>query len=77
MTSDQLHQTISYQIFRVIELCYTQGVTTTWQDIYLFLRIPKVIWSDDLDLDEKIIINSEEELEMIRQLLISRFTTRH
>lgn len=77
MTSDELHQTISYQIFRVIELCYHQGVTTTWQDIYLFLRIPKVVWSDDLDLDEKIIISSEEELEMIRQLLISRFTTIH
>lgn len=77
MTSDELHQTISYQIFRVIELCYHQGVTTTWQDIYLFLRIPKVVWSDDLDLDEKIIISSEEELEMIRQLLISKFTTIH
>jgi len=29
------------------------------------------------DLDEKIIIDSEEELETMRELLISRFSTRH
>jgi len=29
------------------------------------------------DLDEKIIIDSEEELERMRELLISRFSARH
>lgn len=77
MTTDQLHQVISYNIFRVIELCYSQGVTTTWKDIYLFLRIPSHIWSMEQDLDEKIIINSEDELEMMRELLISRFSPKH
>lgn len=75
MTADQLHQIMSYQIFRVIELCYSQRVTTTWRNIYLFLRIPEKVWNDETDLDERIIINSDEELEMIRQLLITKFTT--
>ena len=77
MTPNQLHQVISYNIFRVIELCYSQGVTTTWKDIYLFLRIPSHIWSMEQDIDEKIIIDSEEELETMRELLISRFSARH
>lgn len=77
MNENQLHQVMCYNIFRVIELCYDQGVTTTWRDIYLFLRVPEVVWAKDYDLDEKIIINSKEELETIRELLISRFTTIH
>jgi len=77
MNLNELHQTISYSIFRVIELCYSQGVTTTWRDIYLFLRFPEHLWIDDEFLDEKIYINSEEELEMMRDLLISKFDTLH
>lgn len=77
MNIDHLHKEVCLQIFRVIELCYSQRVTTTWKDIYLFLRLPKHIWEDDTDLDEKIIINSDEELEMIKNLLLSHFSTRH
>jgi len=77
MNINQLHKEICLQIFRVIELCYSQGVTTTWRDIYLFLRLPKKIWEGDTDLDEKIIVSSDEELEMIRDLLMANFATKH
>jgi hypothetical protein len=77
MNINQLHKEICLQIFRVIELCYSQGVTTTWRDIYLFLRLPKNIWEGDTDLDEKIIVSSDQELEMIKALLLSKFETRH
>lgn len=74
MINRNLDQIMAYSIFRVIELCYQQGVTTTWQDIWLFLRIPRVLWSDDVDLDERIVIRNDEELELMRSLLIERFT---
>lgn len=77
MKKQELIETISWNIFRVIELCYSQGVTTTWKDIYLFLRIPAGIWQDDLDLDEKISIKDEEELEMFREMLTAKFQTLH
>lgn len=77
MNSVELHKEVCLQIFRVIELCYSQGVTTTWKDIYLFLRLPKHIWEDDTDLDEKIIISDDEELEMIKSLLLANFSTKH
>ena len=77
MKKQELIETISWNIFRVIELCYSQGVTTTWKDIYLFLRIPASIWQDDLDLDEKISIKDEEELEMFREMLTAKFQTLH
>jgi len=77
MNINQLHKEICLQIFRVIELCYSQGVTTTWRDIYLFLRLPKNIWEGDTDLDEKIIVSSDQELEMIRDLLLANFSTKH
>lgn len=77
MNQNQLHQIISYSIFRVIELCFEQGVTTTWRDIYLFLRFPKHLWDDDKDLDDKIIIKSRDDLELMRDMLISRFTIKH
>lgn len=77
MNEQELTETISWNIFRVIELCYTQGVTTTWKDIYLFLRIPSTVWEDDPGLDEKIIIENDEELEMFREMLTSRFKTIH
>ncbi len=77
MNVNQLHKEICLQIFRVIELCYSQGVTTTWRDIYLFLRLPQNIWEGDSDLDEKIIVSSDQELEMIRDLLLANFSTKH
>lgn len=77
MNEKELTETISWNIFRVIELCYTQGVTTTWKDIYLFLRIPSTIWDDDLDLDQKIIIKDDEELEMFKLMLTAKFETKH
>ena len=77
MNIDHLHKEVCLQIFRVIELCYSQRVTTTWKDIYLFLRLPRHIWEDDIDLDEKIIVNSDEELEMIKSLLLANFSTKH
>lgn len=77
MNEQELTETISWNIFRVIELCYTQGVTTTWKDIYLFLRIPSTVWEDDPGLDEKIIIENDEELEMFREMLTSKFNTIH
>ena len=77
MNINQLHKETCLQIFRVIELCYSQGVTTTWRDIYLFLRLPKNIWEGDSDLDEKIIVSSDQELEMIRDLLLANFSTKH
>lgn len=77
MNEKELTENISWNIFRVIELCYTQGVTTTWKDIYLFLRIPSTIWDDDPSLDEKIIIENDEELEMFREMLTAKFETKH
>ena len=77
MNVNQLHKEICLQIFRVIELCYNQGVTTTWRDIYLFLRLPQNIWEGDSDLDERIIVSSDQELEMIRDLLLANFSTKH
>jgi len=77
VNTQELHKEICLQIFRVIELCYSQGVTTSWKDIYLFLRIPNRIWEDDTDLDEKIKISNDEELEMIRNLLLAKFNTIH
>jgi hypothetical protein len=68
---------VSDAIMQVIELCYQQDVTTTWKDIYLFLRIPQYIWEDEDDLDEKIIIQNDEELKLMRELLSSRFATKH
>jgi hypothetical protein len=77
MNYQNLHKEMSLQIFRVIELCYSQGKTTSWRDIYLFLRIPQYMWIKEPDLDEKITISSDEELEMIRNLLLSNFETKH
>ena len=74
---ENLEHYLSTSIFRVIELCFHQNVTTTWRDIYQFLRVPEYIWADEPDLDERIIINSFEELEMMRELLTANFNTKH
>lgn len=77
MNVNNLHKEICMAIFQVIELCYQQGVTTTWQDIYKFLRIPHHYWENDPDLEEKIIISSDQELAMVKDLILSRFETIH
>jgi hypothetical protein len=74
---NQIAEMYSWAIFRVIELCYSQNVTTTWRDIYIFLRIPPLLWNDDSDLDEKIYVQNDEELEMFRSLLQSKHSTIH
>jgi len=77
MNSDQIALMVGNNILKVLELCYEQGVTTTWRDIYLFLRFPEEVWKDDIDLDEKIIINSREDLDLMKDLFLSKFHTKH
>lgn len=67
----------AWHVFQVIELCYQQGVTTTWRDIYEFLRVPETVYLDEEDLDEPIIIRNDYELEQMRLVLESRFNTLH
>jgi len=70
---DILTEKIVNAIMQVIELCYQQGVTTTWRDIFLFLRFPQEAWKDQEDLDERIIIMSEEDLYQMKAMLKTRF----
>jgi len=74
---DTFSAAISMAMFKVIELHYSQKVAVTWRDIYLFLRVPEYIWIDEDDLDEKIIIENDEALEMMREMLTARFNTLH
>jgi len=77
MNLNGMNHSVSMAIFRVIELSYQQKQTTTWRDIFEFLRIPKAYWEDDTDLDEKIVINSDEELDMMKNLLLAKMFTSH
>lgn len=77
MSQDQIALIVGTSILQVLELCYEQGVTTTWRDIYLFLRFPEETWKDDIDLDEKIIISSREQLDMMKDVFQSKFHTKH
>jgi hypothetical protein len=70
-------QLAAWQVFRVIELCYQQGTSTTWRDIYEFLRIPEYVYETEPDLDEIITIKTDQDLENMRLLLESKFSTRH
>lgn len=74
---DRYNHLAAWHIFRVIELCYQQGVKTTWRDIYQFLRVPENVYENDSDLDEVIEINNDYELEQMRLMLESRFNTLH
>ena len=74
---DQITLMIADSIIRVLELCFQQNVTTTWRDIFLFLRFPPETWKDDMDLDEKIYINTEEDLDLMRTMIMARFSTKH
>lgn len=74
---NEKHKIVSDSIFKVIELCYQQGVTTTWRDIFLFLRFPEAAWRDDPDLDEPIIIKTESDLVIMRAMISSFFAIKH
>jgi hypothetical protein len=67
----------AWHIYQVIELCYRQGVPTTWRDIYEFLRVPEHVYEGESDLDEVIHVSNDYELEQMRLLLEARFTTLH
>lgn len=75
--NDQMTLMVCDAIVKILELCYQQGVTTTWRDIYKFLRIPEHVWDDESDMDEKIIINQESDLIIIRAMITSKFSTKH
>jgi hypothetical protein len=71
------HKIVVDGILQVIELCYQQGVTTTWRDIFLFLRFPPAAYEDMPDLDERIVINSESDLVIMRAMISSWFAVKH
>jgi hypothetical protein len=71
------HKIVVDGIMRVIELCYEQNVTTTWRDIFTFLRFPQEAWQDDPDLDERIVVNSESDLVIMRAMISSWFAVKH
>jgi hypothetical protein len=71
------HKIVVDGILRVIELCYEQGVTTTWRDIFLFLRFPEAAWQDMPDIDEPIVINQESDLVIMRAMISSWFAVKH
>ena len=71
------HKIVVDGILRVIELCYQQGVTTTWRDIFLFLRFPEAAWQDMPDIDEPIVINQESDLVIMRAMISSWFAVKH
>ncbi|NBR61885.1 MAG: hypothetical protein EBT86_09625 [Actinobacteria bacterium] len=73
----RLDELAAWHIFQIIELHYQQGLTTTWRGIYEFLRLPESVYKDDDDLDEEIKINNDYELEQMRLVLESKFSTRH
>lgn len=74
---DQIALQVTEAIMNVLELCYQQGVTTSWRDIFLFLRFPEAAWKDDIDLDEKIIIRQDSDLVIMRAMISSKFATKH
>ena len=73
---DRMTERVVNAIMQVIELCYQQGVTTTWRDIYLFLRFPPEAWEDEEDLDERIIIMSQDDLDKMKAMLKTKFLFR-
>jgi hypothetical protein len=70
-------QQITNAIFEVIELAYSQGRTITWRTIFEFLQLPDIAWKEQNDLDEKIIIESESDLVILKAMLSSNFATKH
>ena len=74
---EKKHKEVVDGILQVIELCYQQGVTTTWRDIFLFLRFPETAWQDMSDIDEPIVINQESDLVIMRAMISSWFAVKH
>ena len=70
-------QQITNAIIEVLELAYSQGRTITWRTIFEFLQLPDIAWKDQNDLDEKIIIESESDLVIIKAMISSNFATKH
>jgi hypothetical protein len=70
-------QQICESIMAVIEVAYSQGRTITWRTVFEFLQIPNIAWQNDHDLDEKIIIESESDLVIMRAMISSMFHTKH
>jgi len=70
-------QQITNAIVEVLELAYNQGQTITWRTIFEFLQLPDIAWKDQNDLDEKIIIESESDLVLIKAMISSNFATKH
>jgi hypothetical protein len=70
------HKQVVDAILKVIELCYQQGATT-WRDIFLFLRFPPAAYEDMPDLDERIVVNSEADLVIMRAMISSWFAVKH
>ena len=70
-------QQITNAIVEVLELAYSQGRTITWRTIFEFLQLPDIAWKDQNDLDEKIIIESESDLVIIKAMISSNFATKH
>jgi hypothetical protein len=70
-------QQVANAIMSVIELAYSQGRTITWRTVFEFLQLPDMAWKDDHDLDEKIIIESESDLVIMRAMISSMFHTKH
>jgi hypothetical protein len=70
-------QQITNAIVEVLELAYSQGRTITWRTIFEFLQLPDIAWKDQNDLDEKIIIESESDLVIMKAMISSNFATKH
>ena len=70
-------QQICESIVSVIELAYSQGRTITWRTIFEFLQLPDIAWKEQNDLDEKIIIESESDLVILKAMISSNFATKH
>jgi hypothetical protein len=70
-------QQITNAIIEVLELAYNQGRTITWRTIFELLQLPDIAWKDQNDLDEKIIIESESDLVIIKAMISSNFATKH
>jgi len=74
---EETHKQVVEAIVKVLELCYQQGTTTTWRDIFLFLRFPAAAYEDMPDLDERIVVNSESDLVIMRAMISSWFAVKH
>lgn len=70
-------QQITNAIVNVLELAFSQGRTITWRTIFEFLQLPDIAWKDQNDLDEKIIIESESDLVIMKAMISSMFATKH